>query len=141
MMDIDHFKQVNDTHGHKAGDRALRLLGEIILLHIRDSDIACRYGGEEFVLVLPETSLQIAAQRAEHIRREFQSAKSFKDKVGLMPTLSVGVAAFPRHGKSAEIILDAADQAMYAAKAGGGNATFVRSGRGKSVSALKQKTG
>ncbi len=133
MMDLDDFKQVNDTYGHKAGDQALRSLGEIIRSHIRESDIACRFGGEEFVLVLPETNPQIAGQRAEHIRREFQSTKSFKEKKDITPTLSAGVAAFPANGKTAEIILDAADQAMYAAKARGGNATFVRSGRRKSV--------
>ena len=121
MMDIDNFKEVNDTYGHKAGDRVLKALSEIIHLHIRLGDIPCRFGGEEFVIVLPETSLQTAAERAEEIRLHFYSAKFFKGAHPVIPALSIGISAFPAHGETADAILQAADLAMYSAKSRGGN--------------------
>ena len=121
LMDIDEFKRVNDTYGHKAGDRVLRQFGEIIRLHVRTGDIPCRFGGEEFVIVMPETSLDIAFQRAEQIRRRFASTRFFKVQDGVVPTLSIGIAVYPTHGRSEEKVLHAADQAMYLAKARGGD--------------------
>ncbi len=121
MMDIDEFKRVNDRYGHKAGDWVLKSLGDIVRLHIRVSDIPCRFGGEEFVIVLPETPIETAAQRADQIRTQFHSTRFFKTIHAIVPSLSIGVAAFPTHGKTADKVLQAADRAMYAAKSYGGN--------------------
>ena len=131
MMDVDQFKAVNDTYGHKAGDRVLRSLGEIIELCIRQSDIPCRFGGEEFVIVMPETSIETAAQRAEQIRLRFYSARFFKGGPPLTPTLSIGIAAYPAQGHSSGKLLHAADVAMYTAKSHGGNRTIRYDQRGR----------
>ncbi|MDP9398659.1 MAG: diguanylate cyclase, partial [Actinomycetota bacterium] len=121
MLDLDHFKQVNDTHGHARGDQVLRELAARVSEQIRDIDILARYGGEEFVLVLPETSAQGAATLAERVcaavRRE-----PFRGEPGapaLRVTASVGVATFPQHGESPATLLRAADAALYEAKAEG----------------------
>ncbi len=121
MMDIDEFKRVNDTYGHKSGDRVLTALGEIIRQHVRAGDIPCRYGGEEFAIVLPETSIEIAVQRAEQIRQRFHTSRFFKGEDAVVPTLSIGIASYPAHGRSAAKVMHAADVAMYAAKSFGGN--------------------
>jgi diguanylate cyclase (GGDEF)-like protein/PAS domain S-box-containing protein len=121
LMDIDEFKQVNDTYGHKSGDRVLTVTGEIIRQSIRAGDFPCRYGGEEFVVVLPETPVEIAAERAEQVRQRFESLRLFKGEEAVLPTLSLGVASYPAHGRSAVKVLHAADRAMYTAKAAGGN--------------------
>ncbi len=117
MMDIDRFKLVNDTYGHKAGDEVLKALGRIIRSHVRGSDIPCRFGGEEFVIVMPETTVETAEQRAHQIRTKFRGSKFFDERDSIIPTLSIGVAAFPTHGEDLESILNSADQAMYLAKA------------------------
>ncbi len=121
LMDIDGFKSVNDTYGHKAGDRVLTVLGEIIRQSIRAGDIPCRYGGEEFVVILPDTPIEIAAQRAEQIRQRFHSMRFFKGENAVVPSLSLGIAAYPVQGRSAGKVLHAADRAMYTAKSAGGN--------------------
>ncbi|MBI2757673.1 MAG: diguanylate cyclase [Chloroflexi bacterium] len=117
MIDIDQFKRVNDTYGHKAGDQVLKALGKIIQSRVRSSDIPCRFGGEEFVIVMPETTVEIAVQRANQIRSKFRSMKFFGGGDAIIPTLSIGVAAFPTHGSNLEEIVQGADQAMYNAKA------------------------
>ncbi len=120
MLDLDHFKRFNDTFGHAAGDVLLRELGGFLQQHIRGGDIACRYGGEEFTLVLPEASLEVTRERAEHLR---EGAKHLHVQHGgqLLGTitLSLGVAAFPQHGVTGEEVLRAADAALYRAKRGG----------------------
>jgi diguanylate cyclase (GGDEF)-like protein len=116
MIDIDHFKNVNDTYGHKKGDQILSILGKIVRSNVRSSDIPCRFGGEEFVIVMPETTIEIAEQRAHQIRRKFRSTNFFDEKDALVSTLSIGVATFPDHGDNLESILNNADQAMYLAK-------------------------
>jgi diguanylate cyclase (GGDEF)-like protein len=131
LMDIDQFKRVNDTYGHKAGDRVLKSLGEIVHLHIRAGDFACRFGGEEFVIVMPETAIETAAARADEIRKRFYAARFFKADHAVVPSLSIGVAAFPAHGKTAGVVLNAADHAMYAAKSSGGNKSARFDGRKK----------
>ncbi len=141
MLDIDHFKQVNDTYGHKAGDRVLRSLGEMIRTHIRGSDVPCRFGGEEFVILLPDTTFDTSAQRAEHIRAEFQALAFFKGKDAIVPTLSLGVADFRGRNPKADNVLQAADRALYAAKAQGGNAAFKDIGKGAPIPVVKQKAG
>ncbi len=120
MIDLDHFKRFNDTFGHDAGDVLLRELGQLLQSNVRGSDIACRYGGEEFSLIMPDATLSTAQERAELIRK---SAKSFDLKhagqtLGAV-TLSVGVAAFPENGDTPFLLTRAADQALYRAKAAG----------------------
>jgi two-component system cell cycle response regulator len=120
MLDLDHFKQVNDNYGHARGDSVLRELAHRVQEQIREVDTFARYGGEEFVVVLPETTVEGASQLAERIceavRREpFQS----EGEEPLTITLSVGGAAFPEHGSSAATLMRAADKALYVAKGEG----------------------
>jgi diguanylate cyclase (GGDEF)-like protein len=117
MLDIDHFKQVNDQHGHARGDAVLRELAHRVQEQIREVDTFARYGGEEFVVVLPETTVEGATQLAERIcvavRREPFHAEG---EESLTVTVSVGGAAFPAHGSSAATLMRAADRALYVAK-------------------------
>jgi diguanylate cyclase (GGDEF)-like protein len=117
MLDVDHFKRFNDTFGHDAGDAVLRELGSFLKKCIRGSDIACRYGGEELTLILPEASLEITKQRAETIREQVKQLmlEHRRQPLGVI-TLSLGVACFPEHGKSGEAVIHAADAALYCAK-------------------------
>ena len=120
MLDLDHFKQVNDVYGHARGDAVLRELAERVQEQIREVDTFARYGGEEFVVVLPETTLEGAAQLAERIcvavRREpFRS----EGEEPLTVTVSIGGAAFPEHGSSPATLMRAADKALYEAKGQG----------------------
>ncbi|MEW5744302.1 MAG: diguanylate cyclase [Nitrospirota bacterium] len=117
MIDIDHFKLFNDRFGHDAGDLLLRELGAFLQGRIRESDFACRYGGEEFVVVLPETPLERAGERAEELRREVKqlTVRYHGELLGPV-TLSMGVASFPQHGPAADDLLKAADAALYRAK-------------------------
>jgi diguanylate cyclase (GGDEF)-like protein/PAS domain S-box-containing protein len=125
MLDIDHFKKVNDLYGHKAGDLILKNLGEYLLSHTRTEDIACRYGGEEFVLILPGMSLESAYQRAEQFRISFQAFRVKYNENEFGVTLSLGIAAYPEHSTSVEELVAMADLALYAAKAGGRNRTII----------------
>lgn len=121
MLDIDHFKQVNDTYGHKAGDLLLKSLADILLRESRRADIACRYGGEEFCIILPVTQLLIARQRAEAWRKQFAEFSIQYKHHTIQATVSIGIASYPEHGTSGEDILRAADSALYAAKQAGRN--------------------
>ena len=117
MIDVDHFKRFNDTFGHDAGDTVLRELGKLLQTSVRACDIACRYGGEEFTLILPEASLNITLERAEQIR---DSVKQLVidycgQSLGTL-TLSIGIACYPDCGHSGEAVLKAADRALYQAK-------------------------
>jgi diguanylate cyclase (GGDEF)-like protein/PAS domain S-box-containing protein len=123
MLDIDGFKAFNDTYGHDAGDLLLKKLGEILQSDVRGSDISCRFGGEEFLIVMPGTQLKKGHERAEHLRTTFLSLDIVHLGVKLNATLSIGVAIYPRHGDTWEKVLHAADQAMYAAKLAGRNCT------------------
>ncbi|MDO9532979.1 MAG: diguanylate cyclase [Deltaproteobacteria bacterium] len=118
MMDLDHFKQYNDTFGHSAGDELLSALGILLKTHIRGEDIACRYGGEEFMLILPGASMEIALERAEDLR---QAVKEMHQHYpGLKPTsLSLGVAVYPDHGDTGLHLIQSADVALYRAKRAG----------------------
>jgi diguanylate cyclase (GGDEF)-like protein/PAS domain S-box-containing protein len=117
MIDIDHFKRFNDTHGHDAGDFVLSALARAISNNIRPSDIACRYGGEELAVVLPETTLDCARERAEHMRRAIRETNLTHAGQTLPgPTASFGVAVYPAHGVKPADLLKAADQALYRAK-------------------------
>ncbi len=125
MLDIDRFKRVNDTCGHKTGDEVLQALAKLLVTHVRAFDVVCRYGGEEFVVVMPRLSAEIAYQRAEFLRREFASLPLPGVKESVRPTLSIGVAIFPMHGSDSEKLIQAADEALYDAKGAGRNRTVV----------------
>jgi diguanylate cyclase (GGDEF)-like protein len=128
MIDVDHFKNFNDTYGHEAGDVVLRDLGRVLRRQSRQSDIACRYGGEEFTLLLPETPLDTGRQRAESLREAVQELKLTHNGQPLGEvTLSMGVATFPDHGADRENLLYAADMALYEAKRGGRNRVVLSS--------------
>lgn len=130
MIDVDHFKNFNDTYGHEAGDVVLRDLSRVLRRQSRQSDIACRYGGEEFTLLLPETSLDIGRQRAESLREAVQELKLTHNGQPLGEvTLSLGVATFPDHGADRENLLYAADMALYEAKRSGRNRVVLSSTR------------
>jgi diguanylate cyclase (GGDEF)-like protein len=120
MIDIDHFKQYNDSFGHDGGDAVLRGLGAFLRMHVRGSDIACRYGGEEFVLILSPSTAEGARQRAEMIRMAAARLRiRHADRDLGAITLSMGVAILPDHGSGEQAILKAADVALYQAKNGG----------------------
>jgi diguanylate cyclase (GGDEF)-like protein/PAS domain S-box-containing protein len=125
-IDIDHFKQFNDRHGHEAGDYVLRAVAGVLQKSIRHEDIACRSGGEEFLLILPEASLGIAVQRAEQLRIAIAAlAVDYRDVLLDTVTISVGVSAFPEHGDAGDVVVRAADAALYRAKGLGRNQTVV----------------
>lgn len=120
MLDLDDFKHVNDTLGHASGDDALVAVAELLAAHVRSGDLACRYGGEEFALVLPDCDLIAATQRAEQLRQAISAVGLHgDDTLPLAPTVSVGVAAFPDHGATPPELIAAADGALYTAKRGG----------------------
>ena len=118
MIDIDHFKQVNDTHGHAMGDEVLRNIGAMLKASMRTTDLAARYGGDELTLVLPHTDLPAAIQVAENLRVKFSELEHRLDGISLKKTVSMGVAT--REGKGdiprAEGLLKNADEALYRAK-------------------------
>ncbi|MFH0994683.1 MAG: diguanylate cyclase [Pseudomonadota bacterium] len=129
MIDIDYFKRFNDTYGHDAGDTVLQSVGKFISLHVREGDIACRYGGEEFTLIMPGASLESAFARAEELRKGVQSLQmSHAGKPLESITLSLGVAAFPQDGETGELVIQAADAALYRAKDNGRNRAEKASG-------------
>jgi diguanylate cyclase (GGDEF)-like protein/PAS domain S-box-containing protein len=122
MLDLDGFKQFNDSFGHGAGDAVLRGFGRTLRDHLRKSDISCRYGGDEFVLVLPDSSIPDTRERLEQIRlflKEFPV--HYGERILRMVTLSAGIAQTPEHGTTASELVQAADNAMYAAKQAGGD--------------------
>lgn len=125
MMDIDHFKRLNDTYGHQAGDLVLKELGAMLREHIRGEDIACRFGGEEFVAILPGASLETAVERAEAWRRAFQAMRLPFEGQCLQSTLSLGIASFPKQGATGDELLFQADSALYMAKRAGRNRVKV----------------
>ena len=117
MMDVDHFKQFNDIYGHKAGDIVLKTVGKFLQAHVRAYDIACRYGGEEFTLIMPGASQERAQERAEQLRDGIHSLEvSFEAQVLGVITLSFGIATFPADGGHGQAVLQAADAALYRAK-------------------------
>lgn len=125
MIDIDHFKQVNDRCGHKAGDLMLQGLAKLLIEHSRRGDVACRYGGEEFMLVMPGLALESAVRRAESWRESFERLRIRYRNTVLSTTISIGAAVFPDHGGDCEELLQAADQALYMAKAAGRNCVMT----------------
>jgi diguanylate cyclase (GGDEF)-like protein/PAS domain S-box-containing protein len=122
MIDIDHFKRLNDTAGHAAGDEVLRRVARQLTSAVRREDVACRYGGEEFALILPELAIEGAVERAERLRREIEDlfVEMGGKRIGPV-TASFGVACYPMHGSSGAALLHVADKALYQAKALGRN--------------------
>lgn len=128
MSDIDYFKAVNDTYGHLGGDEVLRVFGTLMRRHARASDIYCRYGGEEFLLVLPQMTLDDAVDRAEQLRSAIAAAPVPYGSALIAVTASFGVATFPGDGRTIDALIGAADSALYAAKAAGRNRVKGRAG-------------
>jgi diguanylate cyclase (GGDEF)-like protein len=122
QMDVDHFKQFNDSYGHEVGDSVLKAVAEVMLNLFRDSDVPCRSGGEEFTLILPRCSWEIANVRAIELQSrvsEIEIPMPNNQTPPRPPTLSIGIATSPEHGVTGDELLRGADQALYAAKAGG----------------------
>ncbi|MBD2106805.1 GGDEF domain-containing protein [Nodosilinea sp. FACHB-13] len=117
LIDIDHFKAVNDTYGHQAGDAVLKNIGMLLRGHVRAQDIVCRYGGEEFCMVLLDTTPEVALKRAEKIRRAVKYVTNSFNGQTLPPiSISLGVASFPHHGETPQALVTLADKALYWAK-------------------------
>lgn len=128
MFDLDHFKQLNDTHGHPQGDEVLRELAAILKLNVReDIDIVARYGGEEFTIVLPGVGVEKGMEIAEHIREQVAQHKFLQPAKAVNMTVSIGVATFPDHAQSEWELLKKADIAMYHSKKTGRNKVTVAS--------------
>lgn len=128
MLDVDHFKRFNDTNGHAAGDALLARIGQILQTMTRNEDLACRYGGEEFTLVLPEASLANAMRRADEIRDAVATATIQHLRQTLGPcTVSIGLAMLPENGQAPAELMAQADAALYRAKAGGRNCVVAAS--------------
>lgn len=139
MIDIDHFKIMNDSFGHLRGDQALRRMSRILETNLRKADVLARYGGEEFLLMLPETGKKAAAVVGEKLRQAVESTDFNQDAPGLEParlTVTVGVASYPEDSKEPLELLDLADKALYFGKAQGRNqvCTEVPKATGKGAS-------
>jgi len=127
ILDVDHFKKFNDTYGHKCGDTVLQALAGFLADHTRRSDIVCRYGGEEFIILMPDATPSSALERAEFFRRQFENLEVEYGGKKLKCTFSAGVASFPAHSNSSEALLLFADQALYQSKSDGRNRVTVYS--------------
>lgn len=126
MADIDHFKRFNDTYGHDAGDAVLRGVAQTLKSHIRGSDMACRFGGEEFTLILPDSGLEGSREKIESLRKMIAAmVLSHAGQTLDAVTMSFGLAIFPEHGGDAAKLLQAADMALYRAKSEGRNRVEV----------------
>jgi len=126
MFDMDNFKYLNDQFGHVAGDEVLHQVGRVLLTQDRAADIACRYGGDEFIIVLPDTSLENARHKAEQLREQLKLLRIHVNDMTLPDVeFSIGVAAFPEHGSSEIELLQSVDAALYRAKQEGGDRVVV----------------
>lgn len=146
MIDIDHFKQYNDTYGHLAGDELLTKISAIFRESIRDMDLAARYGGEEFLIILPEHGAEAAMRVAERIRVAVATATSDPDNSKEPVTVSIGVAAFPDNGATPVTLIESADSALYLGKESGRNRVILaeakldgQAGKGKSSRARRAR--
>jgi diguanylate cyclase (GGDEF)-like protein len=122
MLDVDHFKKFNDTYGHVAGDTALKAVAEVFRTSVRTEDIACRYGGEEFTIMLPDVTPAVASERAEGIRWAIQNLRvPLEREIYTEFTISIGIALYPNDGDTVDLLLRRADSALYRAKRSGRN--------------------
>ncbi len=137
LLDIDHFKNINDRYGHAAGDLVIRTIAQSIQAEARGMDIASRYGGEEFVILLPQTDIGGAAQFAERIRARVAAAVGYHETHALQVTISLGVAIFSMQDNNVDQWLARADRALYAAKAAGRNQVMVAAGEDQSHNPLQ----
>jgi two-component system cell cycle response regulator len=126
MLDLDHFKSFNDTCGHEAGDLLLKQIGTLMEARTRREDVACRFGGEEFVLILPGVNVSVGSKRAEGFRQAVRELKiEHRGSLLATATVSIGLACFPVHGTGSEELLRAADTALYSAKAQGRDCVVI----------------
>jgi diguanylate cyclase (GGDEF)-like protein/PAS domain S-box-containing protein len=125
MIDVDHFKRLNDTYGHQAGDQVLMALGDLLREDTRTEDVPCRYGGEEFLVLMPHMPLEAAHERAEYWRMKFAELAVTHGELAMRTTISLGVAAYPNHGHAADELTQCADLALYLAKHDGRNRVVV----------------
>ncbi len=121
MLDIDHFKSINDLHGHQAGDAVIKRVSELIHQHVRDSDVAGRYGGEEFAILLPHTDLAGARTLAERLRQSVEEQEVIHNGQAIAFTISLGIACLDRPARDHRCLIEWADQALYASKRAGRN--------------------
>jgi diguanylate cyclase (GGDEF)-like protein len=119
MLDLDHFKQVNDRYGHATGDAVLREVGALLLARLRRMDMACRYGGEELLVLMPDCSANEAIARGQELCAQVRALNARSDSTLPPITVSIGVAAWPEHGEQMGKVIEAADAALYAAKRAG----------------------
>ena len=125
MIDIDHFKKLNDTYGHQAGDKVLRELAALLWGNIRTEDVPCRYGGEEFLVLLPRMPLDIALERAESWRKSLASTRVPFGDFHIETTISCGLSAYPEHARTPDDLIRCCDEALYKAKRQGRNRSEI----------------
>lgn len=126
LLDLDHFKSINDRFGHLAGDHVLHAAAQLLKAELRMTDVPCRYGGEEFVIILPTTPVTTAVQVAERLRSALKRAPIDTDKGGVRLTASLGVAAFhPDQKTTAASLIERADEKLYEAKRSGRDRVFA----------------
>jgi len=126
MVDLDHFKRINDTWGHESGNTVLTSVAELLRMQTRKLDICCRYGGEEFAVILPSTELLLARQVAERCLTALRAQVIPLDETDLRVTASIGVAVTGGHDQTADSLIEAADECMYQAKRGGRDRVVAR---------------
>ena len=140
IVDIDHFKKFNDTYGHDIGDIVLQEVSAVLKKNVRASDIACRMGGEEFAIVMPDASTEVAHERAEILRKAISKIiiKNAGKKIAPI-TASVGIATYPEHASTTKLLIESADMALYAAKNNGRNRCITATAL-TALGSLKGKT-
>lgn len=125
LIDLDHFKRINDTYGHQAGDEVLKQLADMLNAQARSADVVCRFGGEEFLLLLPNMPQAVALARAEQWRSAFAATTIAFGEFRIQGTLSIGLSCYPGHGTSPQALIRSADRALYRAKTEGRNRVVV----------------
>jgi diguanylate cyclase len=139
LIDLDHFKTVNDRFGHHAGDAVIQEMARFLISEARHEDVPCRYGGEEFMLLMSKMPMEVARERAEGWRRRFAQIAVPVGDQSVRTTLSIGIAEYPTHGNTPRALSQCADVALYEAKAGGRDRVvcYMKPGREETVSASR----